>query len=81
MKSPLESRSVESGMTTNEQIADVNGRLQRAISSTGLLQRAGAGEKYLESYFLVEALELQLARLRQHPATIVQLHPHARSSP
>ena len=58
-------------MTIAEQIADVQGRLQRATTSTAMLQRAGTGEQYLASYCLVEALELQLARLRQKPSALV----------
>jgi len=81
MKSASEPFSVASGMTTEEQIANVQGRLQRAVSSTALLQRAGAREQYLESYFLVEALELQLARLRQHPARNVEPHATSRIMP
>jgi hypothetical protein len=62
-------------MNTTEQIADVQARLQHAVSSTALLQRAGAREQYLESYFLVEALELQLAQLRQDRASTVAARP------
>ena len=64
-------------MTTAEQIAAVQSRLQRATASTAMLQRAGASEQYLESYFLVEALELQLARLRQAPPAAPAVHPDA----
>ena len=39
-----------------------------------MLQRAGTSEQYLESYFLVEALELQLARLRQAPPAATAVH-------
>ncbi|MBE7942488.1 hypothetical protein IM725_18125 [Ramlibacter aquaticus] len=54
-------------MTIEEQIKQVQTRLQRATTHTALLQQGGGGgEQYLTSYFLVEALELQLARLRMH---------------
>ncbi|MBK0393776.1 hypothetical protein [Ramlibacter algicola] len=66
-------------MTAPETITAVQDRLQRATKATAMLQRAGTSEQYLESYFLVEALELQLARLRlaAHP----RLDPDARGSP
>jgi hypothetical protein len=68
------------GATTGEQIAEVQGRLQRAVASNALLQRAGAGagEHDFESHSLVEAVELQLAGLRQHPPVTVDVLPGTR---
>lgn len=50
-------------MTDAECIANVRARLAQAEVTTARLRQAGAQEKYLESYFLVEALEGQLETL------------------
>jgi len=66
-------------MNASERIADIQARLRRAVSATARLQQAGAREQYLESYFLVEALELQLARLRQERDVNIEGRRHAPS--
>lgn len=52
---------------TQQQIDDTRARLHRAVTSTEQLRVAGTQEQYLESYFLVEALEIQLDRLEKDP--------------
>lgn len=44
-------------------IANIKVRLAQAQSTTDQLREIGSQEKYLESYFLVEALEAQLESL------------------
>lgn len=44
-------------------IANIKVRLAQAQSTTDQLREIGSQEKYLESYFLVEALEIQLESL------------------
>jgi len=56
-------------MTFQEDIASFKDRLARSESERHAWRLAGREEKYLEAYFMVEALELQLdERLRRHPA-------------
>ena len=50
-------------MTRSVAVTDAQARLDRARANLDLLGQPGSSEKYLESYFLVEALELQLQRL------------------
>ena len=53
-------------MTFQEDIAAIKERIAKAESDCETWRAAGEGEKYLEAYFLAEALELQLEnRLRQ----------------
>lgn len=53
-------------MTFQEDIASIKPRLSKAQSDRDAWRAAGREEKYLEAYFMVEALELQLsARQRQ----------------
>lgn len=53
-------------MTLHEDIAAIRNRIAKAESDRNLWRAAGQEEKYLEAYFLVEALEAQLdQRLRQ----------------
>jgi hypothetical protein len=53
-------------MTFQEDIDTIRNRLAKAESHRDTWQAAGLKEKYLEAYFMVEALELQLnERLRQ----------------
>jgi hypothetical protein len=52
-------------MTFREEIAAVQARLTKAESERDAWRTSGMQEKYLEAYSLVEALELQLERLRQ----------------
>jgi hypothetical protein len=54
-------------MTATQQIAETKARLDRAVASTAHLRKAGTQEQYLQSYFLVEALEIQLDRLLKDP--------------
>jgi hypothetical protein len=52
-------------LSVQEEIDDLRQRLARAETDRDAWRAAGRGERYLESYFLVEALELQIhARLR-----------------
>ncbi len=58
-------------MTLQEDITAINDRIARAESARNAWRAAGREEKYLEAYFLVEALEVQLAeRLRQRVADL-----------
>lgn len=52
-------------MTFDEKIAAIKNRIARAQSERDIWRASGKEEKHLEAYFLVEALELQLERLRQ----------------
>ena len=53
-------------MTFEQDIDAMKQRLAKAESDRDTWQRAGEQEKFLATYFLVEALELQLEeRLRQ----------------
>jgi hypothetical protein len=47
-------------MTFQEDIDTIRNRLAKAESDRDAWQAAGLKEKYLEAYFMVEALELQL---------------------
>jgi hypothetical protein len=51
-------------MSFDQEIADVRARLAKATLDRNQWRVAGRQEKYLESYFLVDALELQLDKLR-----------------
>lgn len=54
-------------MNDLETIASVKVRLVRAEQNAEMLRRTGSQEQYLEAYFLVGALELQLdALLKAH---------------
>ena len=52
-------------MTLQEDIKAVEKRLARAEMDRDAWRTAGREEKYLEAYFMVEALELHLQQLRQ----------------
>ena len=52
-------------MTLKDEFAALTGRIAKARADLAAWQAAGAQEKYLEAYSLVDALELQLAQLRQ----------------
>jgi len=52
-------------MTLQEEIAALQARIAKAESERDTWRTSGMQEKYLEAYSLVEALELQLERLRQ----------------
>jgi hypothetical protein len=52
-------------MTLQEEIVAVQARIAKAQSERDTWRTSGMQEKYLEAYSLVEALELQLERLRQ----------------
>jgi hypothetical protein len=52
-------------MTLLEEIVALRVRIDKARSERDTWRMSGMQEKYLEAYSLVEALELQLARLRQ----------------
>lgn len=54
-------------MTFEEDIDSFKGRIAEAEARRDAWRVAGPEEKYLEAYFMVEALELQLdERLRRH---------------
>lgn len=52
-------------MTLQEEIAALQARIARARSERDTWQASGLQEKYLEAYSMVDALELELDRLRQ----------------
>jgi hypothetical protein len=52
-------------MTLQDEIAAIQTRIAKAHSERDTWRASGMQEKYLEAYSLVEALELQLERLRQ----------------
>lgn len=53
-------------MTLQEDISAIRDRIAKAESDRNMWRVAGREEKYLEAYFMVEALEVQLAeQLRQ----------------
>jgi len=49
-------------MTSHEDIVTLRDRIAKAESDRNTWQAAGQKEKYLEAYFMVEALEVQLGR-------------------
>lgn len=51
-------------MTFLEEVAAVRARIAKAESERDGWRAAGRQERYLEAYLMVEALELQLERLR-----------------
>jgi len=51
-------------MSFDQEIGNLRERLAKAESDRDHWRASGRQEKYLESYFLVDALELQLERLR-----------------
>lgn len=51
------------GAVPSTDIANVRARLAQTEVATGRLRQAGSQEQYLQSYFLVEALENQLETL------------------
>jgi hypothetical protein len=56
-------------MTFQEDMDSFKTRMSQAESQRDAWRAAGCQEKYLESYFMVEALELELdERLRRHAA-------------
>lgn len=52
-------------MTLQEEIAELQARIAKAESERDTWRTSGMQDKYLEAYSLVEALALQLERLRQ----------------
>lgn len=52
-------------MTFQEEIAAIQARIAKAESERDTWRTSGMQEKYLQAYTLVEALELELERLRQ----------------
>jgi hypothetical protein len=52
-------------MSSQEDIAAMQVRIAKAESERDSWRVSGMQEKYLEAYSMVEALELQLERLRQ----------------
>jgi len=60
---PAASAASHGADTDAECVANVKARLAIAETNTGRLRQVGSREKYLESYFLVEALQSQLDTL------------------
>lgn len=54
-------------MTVAQKIEDTQDRLDRAVTQAEQLRHAGTPEQSMESSFLVEALEIQLERLKRDP--------------
>jgi hypothetical protein len=54
-------------MSSREDIAAIQVRIAKAESERDSWRASGLQEKYLEAYSMVEALELQLDRLRKAP--------------
>ena len=54
-----------STITLRDEIAALQARIGKAKTDRDTWRTSGVQEKYLEAYSLVEALELQLERLRQ----------------
>jgi hypothetical protein len=63
----------QSVMSSQEDIAAMQVRIAKAESERDSWRVSGMQEKYLEAYSMVEALELQLERLRQ--AARVEVRP------
>jgi hypothetical protein len=47
-------------MTDSDDISSIKDRLAKARGDCDVWRASGRGEKYLEAYFLLQALELQL---------------------
>ncbi len=63
-------------LTPEQRLADLKQRAARAAASTFRNRQSGAHEQYLASYFLLEALDAQLASLQesQHPKRVGGFH-------
>ena len=61
-------------MSFDREIGDLRARLAKAESVRDRWRASGRQEKYLESYFMVEALELQLDRLRRQRVEATARH-------
>ena len=59
-------------MTLQEEIASLKGRIAKAESDRNTWRAAGQEEKYLEAYFMVEALEMQLAERQRQGADLLR---------
>lgn len=57
-------------MTFQEEIAALRARIRKAESERDVWRASGRQEKYLEAYLMVDALELQLERLRKSRGAI-----------
>lgn len=56
-------------MTRHEEISAMQERIARTETQRDAWRASGVQEKYLEAYSMVEALELQLDRLRESRGT------------
>lgn len=56
-------------MTRHEEISAMQERIARSETQRDAWRASGVQEKYLEAYSMVEALELQLDRLRKSGGT------------
>jgi hypothetical protein len=59
-------------MSSREDIVALQVRIARAESARDSWRGSGTQEKYLEAYSMVEALELQLDRLRKLPPSVAK---------
>jgi len=59
-------------MSSREDIVALQVRIARAESERDSWRGSGTQEKYLEAYSMVEALELQLDRLRKAPPSVAK---------
>jgi hypothetical protein len=66
---PVRSTAKQGVVTGAEFISNVKARLAMAESNTSRLHQLGSQEQYLESYFLVEALQSQLESLLKEQRT------------
>lgn len=57
-------------VTFQEEIAALRARIRKAESERDVWRASGRQEKYLEAYLMVDALELQLERLRKSRGAI-----------
>lgn len=67
-------------MTLHEEITALQERLVRAQTERDGWHASGLREKYLEAYSMVEALELQLERLRASALPALLRSPAVRRS-
>lgn len=59
-------------MSSREDIAAIEVRIAKAESERDSWRSSGRQEKYLDAYSMVEALELQLDRLRKAPPSVAK---------
>lgn len=67
-------------MTFQQEIDELRSRIIKAESARDARRAAGPQEKYLEAFFMVEALELQLGQRMRDAAAPVEAEPASTSS-